>query len=165
MERLGYTEDQVGLGDTEAVRNLVHRSVVAVEEDANLEDVARLMRENHVGDVVVVEIRDGKPYPIGMITDRDLALEIVGQSVSAEAVTAGDIMMKSVSVARENDNIFEIIKLMNQQGIARLPIISEEGDLIGIVTARRLLQFLIEEMHELATISERQREKEIRLRH
>lgn len=141
------------------------KDVVCISEDENLEEAAKLMREHHIGDVVVVQERNGKSKPVGLITDRDLAIETLGQGVRGDDITVGDIMSRSAAVAKESDDIFTMIRVMKENGVMRLPLVDEEGSVTGIVTARKLADALVHALCDISDISTRQHENEKAVRH
>ena len=139
--------------------------LVCVTLDASLTDAAKLMRDNHVGSVIVVTENSTKKVAVGMLTDRDIALETIAQAVDPNVLKVRDIMSRSLAQASENDDIFTMIAKMKENGINRLPVISESGELIGIVTSKKLTQCLIEGLHDLSSLSKEQHHKEEELRH
>lgn len=145
--------------------DLYEKDVVSIASNANLSEAARLMRENHIGDVVVVEDRNGGSRPIGILTDRDLVIETLGQEVLPDAVRVNDIMSKSMICAKSTDGIYDMIRLMKDNGIGRLPVVDEKGSLVGIVTAKKILDLLVQELGELVSYSERQHARENDSRH
>lgn len=144
------------------VGDLVERDVVCVAQDASIIDAAKLMREHHIGDVVVI---NDDNEPVGIITDRDVVVETLAQSVEAEDLCVGDIMSSSITCAKEEDGIYDIIRLMKENGVARVPIINTQGTLVGIITAKKILQLLVNELNDLVVVSEQQKQKEVELRH
>ena len=117
-----------------SVGEICNREVVIAEKDSSVTDVVKLMREYHVGDVVIVEKHDGVNVPVGILTDRDIVIEVLAENVALDAVTAGDIMSYDLLVAREGDGIEDAINLMRKKGIRRLPVVNEQGALEGVIT-------------------------------
>lgn len=115
------------------------RQVVVAKRSAPLTEIAQLMRKNHVGSVVIVEDADAR-RPIGIITDRDLVVEVIAPGLDARAVTAGDIMTASPAVARKDDDALWALKTMRDRGIRRLPVVDESGALVGIVSLDDLVE-------------------------
>lgn len=141
------------------------KDVVCIGEDESLEEAARLMREHHIGNVVVVEERNGKSKPVGVITDRDLAIETLGQGVRADDLSVGDIMSRSAATAKESDDVFTMIKTMKENGVMRLPLVDEDGSVTGIVTARKIADALVRALCDISDISSKQHENEKAVRH
>jgi CBS domain-containing protein len=143
------------------ISDICNTRVVRVNKEAPIGEVARLMREHHVGSVVVTEEVRGKHIPTGIITDRDLVLEILAPEADPDNLSAGDILIHSPIVAEENDGIWETLHRMRAHGIRRLPVVDREGALTGIVTADDMIELIAEEMKELAKMIavEQRREK------
>jgi len=78
-----------------------NRSVVFATRKTSIAEAAQLMREYHVGDLVVVDVLDGKHMPIGIVTDRDIVVEIVAKSLDYNTFTVGDIMSHNSSACRK----------------------------------------------------------------
>lgn len=133
--------------------------VVCVSADETLAEVIQLMKENQIGDVVVTEDRNGNRAPIGMITDRDVALCLDKQS-DFKSIKAGDLISGSVVTASLNDDPFKLIEVMKREGVSRLPLVNESGKMVSLITARNLLEILTKGLFDLTQISEQQRERE-----
>ena len=116
-----------------------NRAVVSTRADANLSEVSRLMRESHVGSVIVVD--DATPRrALGIVTDRDIVIEAVAAGIDPATLTAGEIMGPALVVAREEDDALESLKKMRRRGVRRLPVVDDNGALCGIVTLDDLLE-------------------------
>lgn len=131
---------------------ICNREVVIVEGSATIPEAAKLMREYHVGNVVVIEERDGLNYPVGILTDRDIIIELIAKEIDINSVTVGDIMSSEIKLARENDDVTDTIKQMRYGGIRRMPVIDERGALIGIVALDDLIDLLAEQLKGLADL-------------
>ncbi len=140
---------------------ICNRDTVIARRDDAISTVARLMRVHHVGSVVVVEDAPEGIKPVGIVTDRDLVVEILAAEVDAQTVTAGDVMTHELVSAREHDGIWVTLKRMRNQGIRRLPVVDDRGVLIGLVSADDLLDLLAGELTDLVRLTGREREREI----
>lgn len=109
-------------------REIMTRSVKAARRDMTLQEVARLMRDGDMGAMPVVE--NGKL--IGIVTDRDIVVRAIAEGKSADALI-GDVMTTEIFSAREDDFAFEAIRLMGDKQIRRIPVITDEGELAGII--------------------------------
>lgn len=141
------------------------REVVFVRRDESIVQAAQLMREHHVGDVIVVEERDGVRVPVGILTDRDIVVEIVAKGVDPSAVTVADAMSSEVTTAREHDGIYETIEHMREKGVRRLPVVNAKGALVGLVSLDDLLDLLGDEIGSLAKLVSREQKHERAHRH
>ncbi|HET9577997.1 MAG TPA: CBS domain-containing protein [Usitatibacter sp.] len=126
------------------------REVVYVGSNESAGDAARLMREHHVGSLVVLEPPEAGGKPVGVITDRDLAVGIVALSLDAERTPVEAVMRPGVTCIREDEGLGRAVTLMKSVGVRRLPVIDAKGALVGIVTADDLLELVAEEISGLA---------------
>jgi len=143
-----------------AVGEICNREVVITEKSASVVDAARLMRTHHVGDLVVVEEKGGRNQPVGIVTDRDIVVEVVAAGVNPDALKVGDIMGSEVATVRESEGLFEALRYMRDKGVRRMPVVDRDGGLVGILTLDDLLSLLAEEMTELAKLVSHERQRE-----
>lgn len=134
-------------------------TVIAKREDT-IAEVAKLMRKHHVGDIVVVEPGDDGNVPIGIVTDRDLVIEILAQGLSPDAVGVGDIMSYEVVTAYESDDIWDTVQKMRSKGVRRMPVVNQNGGLEGIVSLDDMLDLLSDELSGLTRIANHEQERE-----
>ncbi len=139
-----------------------NREVVFATRETSIQEAALLMRQYHVGDLVVVDEIDGKRVPAGIVTDRDIVIEIISQSLDLTEFSVGDIMSPQLISVQENEGVFETIRLMRTKGIRRIPVVNPEGGLEGLVSADDILDLLAEEMAELAKVAPREQEREVK---
>lgn len=147
-----------------SVGEFCSRDVVVVEKNTSIAAAAKLMRQHHVGNVIVVEQRDGLRIPVGILTDRDLVMEVLAKDVSVEACTVGDIMSFDLVTAKETDGIWSTLQRMRARSVRRIPVVSGTGALVGILSADDLLELLSEELSNLAKIIGHQPDRERALR-
>jgi len=140
------------------------REVVTVDRDMPITECAMRMHDEHVGSLVVVEGKGGSMRPVGMLTDRDIAIEVVAFGVAADALTAGDIMSGDPAIAHEADDLLAVLATMRERGVRRLPVVDAEGALTGIVSADNLWEVLAEEVDGLVRVirAEQTRERATR---
>ena len=129
-----------------------------------VQGAALLMRQNHVGDVVVVDQRIDIRIPLGIVTDRDIVISVIALGLDPASLLVGDIMSTDLLTTRTSDDPADTIERMRARGIRRVPVIDAAGALAGIVSADDLLAYLADEMGELARISARQQAHEARAR-
>jgi CBS domain-containing protein len=147
------------------VGELCIRQVAVVRKDETVVEAARCMREHHVGCVIVVEERSGEYFPAGILTDRDIVVSIVAKDPAHLAVlTVGDVMTSDLTTAREGESVAEVFKRMRDRSIRRVPVVSERGALQGVLSADDLIEYLCEELTDLAKLiaHQQRREKEER---
>jgi len=120
------------------VADLCNKRVVTAMPATPLGEVARLMRKNHVGSVVVVDA-NGSNRPVGIVTDRDIVVEVVASDQDVRTMTAGEIMTGSLVSASLEDDVAWVLKVMRDRGVRRLPVVDGGGALIGIIALDDLL--------------------------
>jgi CBS domain-containing protein len=116
-----------------------NREVFTLEQEENLIEAAKLMRQHHIGDVVVVKMKDNRRIPVGIITDRDIVIEVVATDLDPNVITVGDIMPQNLLVVKEDTDIYQAIQLMANKGVRRLPVINNKAELVGILSLDDLL--------------------------
>jgi CBS domain-containing protein len=136
-------------GDVMLVAETCTTDVVCCLPQTSVFEAARLMREKHVGDVVVVSDPEGERAPIGVVTDRDLAIEVLGRSRDAATTTLASLVRTPVVVARDSEDTRAVIERMHAHGVRRVPVVDARGALRGIVTLDDLLKTLLSDMQLL----------------
>jgi len=125
--------------------DLFTKNVVTAEPQATLAAVAIRMQEHNVGTVVIVD----KQRPVGIVTDRDLALALGAQGIDIRAQVQ-TVMTRRVLAIPENMGIFAATKYIRECGVRRLPIVDREDCLVGMVSLDDLLRVLSRELSNLA---------------
>ncbi len=140
-----------------SVATICNRNVVFIDENAGVIEVASIMREQHVGSVIVV---DGAGKPIGMITDRDLVVEVMAKEVKNEDVLLSDIMSENPIVVSEQDDSKDALDKMRAAAVRRAPVIDDQGLLSGILSINDVLVNLSNEMTDIIDLIKSSRDKE-----
>jgi CBS domain-containing protein len=148
-----------------AVGEICNREVVVTEKTVSVVEAAQLMRTHHVGDLIVVEEKGGRKLPVGIVTDRDIVVEVVAAAVNPEALKVGDIMGAEMATVLESEGLFEALRYMRDKGVRRMPVVDNSGGLAGILTLDDVLSLLAEEMTELAKLVSHERQREANIRH
>lgn len=144
----------MGIGD------ICNREVVYVNREVTVNAACKLMRHYHVGSLVVVDDVGAQRVPVGILTDRDVVVEIDAMDLDAKVITAGDIMSSALVTVQENHGVLETIEIMRFKGVRRMPVVNAEGRLVGIVTIDDLLAVLAEELTDIARIVSREQTHE-----
>ena len=139
---------------------LCNRNLVTTERDTGIIDAAKLMRDDHVGSLVVVEDRDGKTEPVGIQTDRDIVIEVIAEAVGVADVTVGDVMRYTLLKVNDKETVFDTAQRMRARGVRRVPVITDSGELAGILALDDILELLSEELTLLARLTSRESEQE-----
>lgn len=139
---------------------ICNREVIICRIGDSLKDAAKLMRAYHVGSVVVIHEDDGRRIPIGIITDRDILVEVLAREFPLSQVAVGEIMGSELVTIDKDKDVFSTIKMMCEKGVRRLPVVDEWNGLVGIITLDDLLDFLFEEIRDLSKIFSQQKKWE-----
>ncbi|KVT61820.1 CBS domain-containing protein [Burkholderia ubonensis] len=135
---------------------LCTREVATCDQQMTVLEAAERMRDQHSGDLVVVREANGVRVPVGMLTDRDIVLAVVSPDTEAGALFVGDVMSEPAVIAHRGDDIWLLARRMRQHGVRRMPVVSDDGGLIGIVTLDDLLHAAASLLDELRLIAARQ---------
>jgi CBS domain-containing protein len=138
------------------------REVLVAERTTTVRDAARMMRENHVGDLVVMEPPNGHRRPAGLVTDRDIVISVVATGLDPAVFTVGDLLTRDLVTVHEDEGILKCMQHMRSNGVRRMPIVDDQGGLVGIVSIDDLFQMLSEEMGELSKLISREQAREKR---
>ena len=140
------------------------RSVVTATRSTPLADAARLMRQGHVGCLVVVDPADGGWRVAGVLTDRDIVTAVLARAVDPAILCAGDVMSEDVATVDEGASLHEAVAQLQARGVRRLPVVAEGDLLVGMISADDVLQVLAEDFHALADALAGQRRLEFATR-
>ena len=146
------------------VGELCIRQVVVTARKTSVLEAAKLMRQHHVGDVVVTDEISVRRVPVGIVTGRDIVLEVLAQELDTTSLTVGDIMAGDLITVRENDGVFQTIQLMRAKGARRAPVVDGQGVLVGIVSVDDFVELLADELSQLAKLIAREQKLEVELR-
>ena len=135
-----------------AIGEICSREVVFIARNESCAQAARLMREHHVGSLVV--LRDASPprVPVGVITDRDLAVGVMALGLDPEKTLVEAVMRPQLDQVREDEGIGRAVALMRAAGVRRLPVVDGAGALVGLLAADDLIELFAEEMSGLAAV-------------
>lgn len=144
--------------------DLCTRQVVVAPPSLSVDEAARLMRERHVGCLVVVEQGDGGRLPVGVLTDRDIVLAVVAKDADAKTLRVGDVMTATVASVRETDTLYDVLSTMRSRGVRRVPVTGPHGVLAGILTLDDVLNALAGQLQALGMVVGRERRQELNAR-
>ena len=145
------------------IDDVCSRVVVVGLPATSVHEAARLLREHHVGALVVIDSRD-RSRPKGIVTDRDMVVEVLAMGVDADKLTVADIMTRDIVTASSGDDVFETIRMMHSRGVRRVVVIDDAGALVGIASLDDLLELVAAGLTGLsgAIMGSRSREQEMR---
>jgi CBS domain-containing protein len=136
-----------------------NRQVVFARPETPIVDAVSLMKTHHVGDIVVVREPDGERVPIGILTDRDVALA-VERLLRLPQLRVADVMSAGLVTSPERESLHDALKKMQSHGIRRLPVINDRGGLEGILTLDDVVELLSEELTDLAKLVAKEQKRE-----
>ena len=132
-----------------SVSEICNRDVVIVRPEESIQTAARLMREYHVGDLIVVKESQGRRIPVGILSDRDIVIEMVAKDLVYDAVNVGDLMSNELLTVQEDGDSLNAIQRMREHGIRRMPVLNEAGALVGILAVDDLIDLIAEQLNNL----------------
>jgi CBS domain-containing protein len=135
------------------IGKIANRKVVTLSIDKTILDVAKLMKESNVGDVIIV---NDESQPVGIITDRDIAIKIVADEIPPNQMFASDVMSSDLLVLREYQAIQEAFDMMCAKGVRRAPIVDELNKLTGIVSSDDLVLLVADEIESYGKLIRKQ---------
>ena len=139
-----------------------NREVVITDSNTTIPHAARLMRKHHVGDLVVVSKQGDENIPIGIVTDRDLVIEVLAQHVPLEAVTFKDVMNTNLVTVSEDETLLDTLAVMNKHGVRRVLIVNSHGGLEGILCADDAIELIAEAMNSLVKLVRNEIRQEVK---
>jgi len=140
--------------------DLCTRNVVFVTRRTALDETAKLMREYHVGTIVVVDERAEGRVVVGMLTDRDIVTSIVAKGLDPATVRAEDAMSTDLVTTREEESLLDVLAIMRGKGVRRIPVVDMRGALVGLVSLDDVLEVIAEQLQMVVKVMETGRERE-----
>jgi CBS domain-containing protein len=134
------------------VQDICTRDVVTAREFDELTAAAQLMREKHVGCLIVVTpaVEEGSFKPIGVLTDRDIVIAVVARETDPRTLRVGDLMTRQPVVVSEEASVASALGEMRRIGVRRVPVIGRRGMLVGILSLDDILGALSGELLDVA---------------
>ena len=134
------------------VAEICKRNLVTVRPYDELAVAAQLMREKHVGYLIVVEpaLEDGTYRPIGVLTDRDLVVSVLARGTNPNTLRIEDVMTRMPVVVRADQSTGRAVEEMRRIGVRRLPVVGDHGELFGVVSLDDVVDALSMQLQDLA---------------
>jgi CBS domain-containing protein len=134
------------------------RDVVTADETESVTEAARRMAELHVGDLVVVaEQPGGLPRPIGIVTDRDLVVQVLARPERSPAhTTIAEVMRREPVTATEDEDVEHVVAKMRAHAIRRIPIVDRLGGLQGMLSVDDVLVWTRDQLQLVTKLVEQQ---------
>lgn len=143
---------------------LCTRNTVIAYRKTGINEAARLMREQHVGSLVVVDETVAGRLTVGVLTDRDIVTAVVARDLNPSALTVGDVMSADPQTVREADSVLDVLSAMRHKGVRRLPVTDAKGVLLGVIALDDLLGVVSEQLQALVEAIESEQQRESRTR-
>jgi len=138
------------------IRRICSRPALTLPANAPLYQAAALMRDRHVGAVIVVKAPIDRPIPVGIITDRDIVQAQLEHAANLSRLSAEQVMSRDPLVLNEELSVDDAIQRMGERGVRRAPVVSNNGTLVGLISVDDLLGEVAEEIIDLARLVTRQ---------
>jgi CBS domain-containing protein len=146
------------------VKTVCKHAAVTVTRRTDLVSAAKLMREKHVGFLVVVEPEPLETYgrPVGVLTDRDIVVSVVAREADPKTLTVGDVMSEGPATVDESESLTQALRIMRRLGVRRLPVVRSRGMLCGVLSVDDVLDVVAAEVGELSgTVRNEQRIEDV----
>lgn len=131
-----------------SLAKICKKPIVTISDDASLINAALAMKQNNIGDVIVIK----NDKPVGILTDRDIVIKVAANDVAFADIKVSDVMSGQLLLLKAEQEVKEAINAMREKGVRRAPVIDEQNKLIGIATVDDLLILLAGELKELSDI-------------
>jgi CBS domain-containing protein len=144
------------------VGKICRTTAITVHENDDLAAAANLMREHHIGYLIVARaaLADGSLVPIDVLTDRDVVVKVIAKNVDHRTLRVGDVMTQRPVVAKDSDDLKDALRTMRRVGVRRLPVVGALGQLKGVLSLDDILDVLADELNSLAGSTRKERNVE-----
>jgi len=112
------------------IRDVMTDSPCAVNVTTSITGAARAMRENDIGDIIVL---DGDRL-YGILTDRDIVVRGLADDKDPRTTAVGEICSRELTTVQPSDSVGTAVRLMRERALRRLPVVDERGTVVGIVS-------------------------------
>ncbi len=147
-----------------SLAELCNCEVVIADKETTVTGAAKLMRQYHVGDIVVVDSQVDGNVPIGLITDRDIVIQVLAPGLTADSISVLDVMTRNLETISEEADLWEALDKMRTVGVRRMPVVDRAGRLTGILTLDDALELIGEALADLVKLIQKEMDYE-RQRH
>lgn len=144
------------------LKNVCTLDVACCTGNTTISEAARLMRQHHTGDLVVIDDTDGDRIPVGIITDRDIVVEVLGKGLDPAKTAVASVMSTQLVVADSCEDVSEAVERMRAHGVRRIPVTGDGGTLLGIFTLDDLLKLNAEQVDAPVAILTKEHARESR---
>jgi CBS domain-containing protein len=120
------------------IRKIKRKRVITANPNDSVVKAAKLMDKNGVGCVVVVMNKK----PVGILTDRDVAVRVVARKADLNRTKVKDVMTASIITGEDSQRAADLAKVMQDHSIRRVPTVNKKGELTGIITLDDILYLI-----------------------
>ncbi len=152
------------MGEQMNVGEICNRTTIFAYKSMSVSEAARLMLEQHVGSLAVVEETGTGRIVVGMLTDRDIVVAVVAHDFNAQTVRVADVMSSNPVTCRAEDSVADVLSLMQHHGVRRVPVTNAQDVLVGILTLDDLLEIVSENLHSFVRIIQSEQKREAQMR-
>jgi CBS domain-containing protein len=125
---------------TAPVSKFMTKTVLTANFDQTIQSVCQIMHENHIGSVVIVKREMDGNKPLGIITERDIIRKIGSVELFTTQTAIRELMSNNVISIKPHNTISDATRIMHGNNIRRLPVIDDEGKMVGIITDKDVLK-------------------------
>jgi CBS domain-containing protein len=135
------------------VGRICNRRVATISKDEPVLEAARRMRDEHVGDLVVLDDDGGRRVPVGILTDRDIVVGLLAKDAEhLGQLDVKDLLTHAVTAVSEAEDVEDVILKMQHIGVRRMPVVDAAGELCGIFTVNDFLGLLSEDLASIVLL-------------
>jgi CBS domain-containing protein len=131
---------------------LCNRNPITVRRSDELLRAAQLMREKHIGYLVVVEpeVADQSLRPVGVVTDRDIVVSVIAREADVRSLRVGDVMTQQPVTIEATAPLERALREMRRIGVRRLPVVGQRGELVGVLSLDEVLEVIAAQLQNVA---------------
>jgi CBS domain-containing protein len=143
-----------------SIERVYTRNVVGAGRSTSLQQTALLMREHHVGTLLVTEDEPNENKAIGIVTDRDLVVHAMAEGIMPDEMSVQDVMTPGLASVSAKADLHEALETMRTGGLRRLLVAGDDGEIAGIISLDDIVDALAADLSSLAGVIRSERERE-----
>jgi len=134
------------------IGRICRRNVISIGPGEDIPAAARLMREKHVGYLIVTEPIAGSELAkvVGVLTDRDIVVAVVAREVEPRLLKVGEVMTRSPLLVGEDNSLDAVLGFMRDAGVRRVPVVGPHGELLGVLSMDDVLERMAQQLTNIA---------------
>jgi CBS domain-containing protein len=146
------------------VKEICTPGAASCARDVSVLEAARLMRRHHTGSLIVVDDPNGDRVPVGILTDRDIVMEVLATDLDPASTTVAKVMSSKLVIASASEDVLDAVERMRVHGVRRMPVVDHDGSLFGVITLDDILTLHATQTANLAAIVSKEQNVERRAR-